>query len=57
MPVVINELEVVVASPPSPQGSGSQAQPAAGGAPPLSPIEMNELLERRVRQEFRLFAH
>jgi hypothetical protein len=57
MPVVINELEVVVASPPSAQGSGSQAQPAAGGAPPLSPIEMNELLERRVRQEFRLFAH
>ena len=55
MPVVINELEVVVAPPA--QSEGAQGQPAAAGPAPLSPVEVSELLERRVRQEFRLFAH
>ena len=53
MAVVINELEVVVEDAPSP--SGGQAQP--GAPPPLSPLEMGELLERRARNALRLFAH
>jgi hypothetical protein len=55
MSVVINEIEVVVESEDRPGASG-QGQSAAG-APPLTPLEMAELLERRARQELRLFAH
>jgi hypothetical protein len=55
MPVVINDLEVVMESAPAP---GAQPQGAApGAAPALTPLEIAELLERRARQELRLFAH
>ena len=54
MPVVINELEVVVAQVEGGAGPGQQGPPPA---PPLSPLEIAELLERRARQELRLFAH
>ena len=56
MPVVINEMEIVMAPPASGQAQGAQPPPAAA-APPLTPREVSELLERRVRQELRLFAH
>lgn len=52
MPVVINELEVVVAPPEGGAGPGRPLPP-----PPLSPLEIAELLERRARQALRLFAH
>jgi hypothetical protein len=53
MTVVINELEVVVS-----ESEGRQAQqPAPAGPPALGPREIAELLERRARQELRLFAH
>jgi hypothetical protein len=52
MAVVINELEVVVEDAPASPG---EAQP--GAPPPLSPLEMGELLERRARNALRLFAH
>ncbi|HEY0022144.1 MAG TPA: hypothetical protein VGB24_04515 [Longimicrobium sp.] len=52
MTVVINELEVVVSEP-----QGSSQQPAPAGPPALGPREIAELLERRARQELRLFAH
>ncbi len=53
MPVVINEVEIVVEpeGPPLPGGSPRQAPP------PLTPLEIAELLERRARNELRLFAH
>ena len=54
MSVVINELEVVVPAPEA--AAGAQSGPAPG-APPLTPLEVAELLERRARQELRLFAH
>lgn len=54
MPVVINELEVVVAPVEGGMGPGMQGPPPA---PPLTPLEISELLERRARQELRLFAH
>jgi hypothetical protein len=53
MAVVINELEVVVEETPSAPSGGGQA----AGPPPLSPLEMGELLERRARNALRLFAH
>lgn len=53
MPVVVNEMEIVVAEP----AAGQQGQqPAPAGAHP-SPPELAELLERRARQALRLFAH
>lgn len=54
MAVVINELEVVVAPVEGGTGGGMQGPPPA---PPLTPLEISELLERRARQELRLFAH
>lgn len=54
MSVVINELEVVVAPVSNGVGGGMQGPPPAT---PLGPLEVAELLERRARQELRLFAH
>lgn len=58
MPVIVNELEVVLAPP---QGSGNPdpdlAPPTPGAAPQLTPFEIAALLERRSRQQVRLFAH
>lgn len=51
MSVVINEIEVVVAEVPA--GDGTAPPPA----PPLTPLEIAEVLERRARQALRLFAH
>jgi hypothetical protein len=56
MTVVINELEVVVAPTPGPGEEGTQG-PQTAAAAPLTPVEIAELLERRTRQELRLFAH
>ena len=53
MAVVINELEVVVEEASGP----SNGEPQPGAPPPLSPLEMSELLERRARYALRLFAH
>lgn len=58
MPVIVNELEVVVAPPP-------EAVPAAERPrseltpppPPPGPLELAALLERRARQALRVFAH
>lgn len=54
MPVVINELEVVMAPPEAPAAAPNAPAPAAPGP---TPLEITELLERRARQELRLFAH
>lgn len=54
MPVVINELEVVVAPVEGGMGGGLQGPPPA---PPLTPLAIAELMERRARQAGRLFAH
>jgi hypothetical protein len=54
MTVVINELEVVVAPP---EGGQQGPHPAPAGPPALAPRDIAELLERRARQELRLFAH
>jgi hypothetical protein len=53
MAVVINELEVVVA----PVEGGGGAMQAPPPAPPLTPLDIAELLERRARQALRTFAH
>jgi hypothetical protein len=53
MPVVINELEVVVES----EEAAGSGRPAPSGPPPLTPLEIAELLERRARGELRLYAH
>lgn len=54
MPTIINELEVVMAPPEAP--APAQNAPAPG-APAPGPLEIAALLERRARQELRLFAH
>jgi hypothetical protein len=54
MPVVINELEIIVAPPESPTPP-QQAAPAA--APALTPKDIASLLERRIERQLRLFAH
>jgi hypothetical protein len=54
MAVVINELEVVVAPVEGGTGGGLQGPPPAT---PLAPLDVADLLERRSRQELRLFAH
>lgn len=53
MTVVINELEVVLPA----EEKGAPGQPPAAAAPPLVPMDVAALLERRARQELRLFAH
>lgn len=53
MPVVINEVEIVV-EPESPPLAGEGPRQAP---PPMTPLEIAELLERRARTELRLFAH
>jgi len=55
MPVIINELEIVVESPPD--VSSEAAPPAAPAAPPPGPLELNELLDRRTRLARRTLAH
>lgn len=53
MPVVINEITVSV----EPEGPSAPGQPAPQGPPSMTPLEIAELLERRARNELRLFAH
>jgi hypothetical protein len=55
MPVVVNELEVVVAPPADAAAPGGGAAPEP--PPPLDPREVAALLERRARHALRLFAH
>lgn len=55
MPVIVNELEVVVAPPepavePRPGSEEPRPQPA-------TPLELTAVLERRARQALRVFAH
>lgn len=52
MPVIVNEMEVVLAPDP-PSGGGSEMQ----AAPPVDPRLYVELQERRIRTELRLLAH
>lgn len=53
MPVIVNEMEVVLAPEPA-SGGGAEMQPPA---PPVSPRLHAELQERRARTELRLMAH
>lgn len=55
MPVIINELEIVVESPP--EVSSEAPPPATPASPPPAPLELNELLDRRVRLALRTLAH
>lgn len=55
MPVIVNELEVVVAPPADTQDNGRA--PAPAGPPSLTTFEISALLERRTRQLMRIFAH
>jgi hypothetical protein len=54
MPVVVNELEIIV-EPPE-EASSETAAPAAP-APPLGAPEVNEIVDRRVRIASRTLAH
>ncbi|HEU0054220.1 MAG TPA: hypothetical protein VFQ39_13630 [Longimicrobium sp.] len=54
MPVIVNEMEVVLAA------EGGGGQPMESAPPPLPPPDPRataELLERRARNELRLYAH
>lgn len=53
MPVVINELEVVVSEA---AGGGSSASEASAPPPPPSPMDLGDVLERRLRSALRVFA-
>lgn len=53
MPIVVNELEVVVAPP---EGGASAGPPQAAPQPP-NPLDVAAVLERRLRQQLRTFAH
>lgn len=53
MPVIVNEMEVVLAPEPA-SGARAEMQPPA---PPVSPRIDAELQERRTRAELRLLAH
>lgn len=55
MPVIVNELEVVVA-PPEP-AEESRARPDEPRPQPPTPLELTAVLERRARQALRVFAH
>ena len=54
MPVIVNEMEVVLAGE---GGDGKSAQPAPAAPSQPDPRATAELLERRARNELRLFAH
>ncbi|WP_420125863.1 hypothetical protein [Longimicrobium sp.] len=53
MPVVINEIQVSTEPDTEPMPGGTPRETP----PPLTPLEIAELLERRARNELRLFAH
>ncbi len=53
MSVVINEVSIVVETDDTPNAGGTPRQ----APPPLTPLEIAEVLDRRARNEFRLFAH
>jgi hypothetical protein len=57
MTVIVNEMEVVVAS--AERGEASAAAPTqqAADPPPLTPREITEVLERRARIALRVMAH
>ncbi|HUH13575.1 MAG TPA: hypothetical protein VMK65_10710 [Longimicrobiales bacterium] len=58
MPVIVNELEVVVTEPSEPgTGPGAGPQLPQPTAPAPGPLELAALLERRARQALRVFAH
>ena len=52
MAVVINEFSIVVETDDTPNAGGTPTQ-----APPLTPLEIAEVVDRRARNELRLFAH
>ena len=54
MPVIVNEMEVVLATE---GGGGEGGAGATQSPPPPDPRAMAELLERRARNELRVFAH
>ncbi|HYH78817.1 MAG TPA: hypothetical protein VEX86_03450 [Longimicrobium sp.] len=53
MPVIVNEMEVVLA----PESGAPGAGPGMQAPPPVDPRVTAELLERRARTELRLLAH
>lgn len=60
MAVIINELEIVVdtRAPAAPASEGQAS--AQGGRPPAAaprPLDLSDMLERRVRMRRRIFAH
>jgi hypothetical protein len=57
MSVIINELEVVVETPGSPQPSTSAVPPQPPPQTQLRPVDLMDILERRDRAEWRLVAH
>lgn len=59
MPIIVNELEVVVAPPPESAPRNDPTLPPPPRAEPAPPgaLELAALLERRTRQALRVFAH
>jgi hypothetical protein len=57
VPVIVNELEVVVAPADPGTGQPPSGSPAQSPSPPITPLELAELLERRARHALRLMAH
>ncbi len=56
MAVIINELEIVVESREEPAAEAPQPHPAAA-APPLAPLDLSDVLDRRTRMDARTLAH
>ena len=57
MPVIVNELEVVVAPPQEATTEGQRPPERVAPPPPPGPQELTAVLERRERQSLRTYAH
>jgi hypothetical protein len=56
MAVIINELEVVLEAPSAP-GPTAAAAPAPPSAQQVQPLDIEDIIERETRAEYRLLAH
>lgn len=57
MSVIINDFEVVVEPPETPQEATPEAAEPPAPAPGLSPVDLEDALERQAQRQERLRAH
>jgi hypothetical protein len=57
MSVIINELEVIVETPGTPQPATTAAPQQTPPQTQLRPVDLMDILERRDRGQWRLVAH